>query len=180
MRDEDVASIEPGYSLGRLQRAINMMSEHEDPKVRERAAKKVDRWLAVLTGMADGSLTIGRRTPVKDTPAWVTLEVAHGGFATGRYLAETPIDEEEKKLLAQLGPEVPGSTERERLNLAFLSDGGQKVLLEAVREGSYRIDVPEEGALPLVAWLIGHDFSCVASAGSRLPRTATKAEPRIP
>ncbi len=162
MRDEQKAGIEPGYALGRLQRAITTMSEHEDPAVRERATKKVDRWVAVLTGMADGSLTVGSRTPVKNTPAWVTLEVAHGGFATGRYLAETPIDEEEKELLARLSPDVPGSTQRERLNLAFLSDSGQGVLLEAVREGRYRIDVPEEGALPLVAWLIEHGFSELA------------------
>ena len=162
MTDEEVASIGPEYALGRLERAIAALSGHDDPEVRKRAVGKVDKWMAVLNGMADGSLTVGSRTPVKDTPAWVTLEVAPGGFATGHYMAETPIDEEERQLLAQLSPQVPGHTERERLNLAFLSDGGQQALLDAMREGRYRIDVPEEGALPLVAWLIAHDFSELA------------------
>ena len=31
-------------------------------------------------------IAIGSRTPVK-APAWATLEVAHGGFTTGRLLA---------------------------------------------------------------------------------------------
>ncbi len=162
MSHEVHLSIGPHYALGRLERAIQTMSEHADPEVRKRAGEKFDRWVAVLDGMADGRLTVGSRTPVKDTPAWVTLEVAHGGFATGRYLAETPIDDEERLLLQQLDPAAPGGTDRERLNLAFLSDAGQNALLGAIREGRYRVDVPEEGALPLIAWLIEHNFSEVA------------------
>ena len=68
-----------------------------------RAETKIARWRSVIAGMAEGSLSVGSRTPVSGTPAWVTLEVAHGGFATGRLLAEAPLDAQERQLLA-----VPG------------------------------------------------------------------------
>lgn len=123
---------------------------------RERAEAKVAAWRAVLDGMATGRLMVGSRTPVADTPAWVTLEVAHGGFATGRYLAETPLREDELARLRALDPQGP--MDRERLNLLYLSDSGQAELLAALASGRYRIDVPEDAALLVVAWLLdrGH------------------------
>ncbi|GGV85672.1 hypothetical protein GCM10015535_32700 [Streptomyces gelaticus] len=42
---------------------------------RNRAASRVERWQAMLSGMSDGRLTIGSRTPVAGLPAWVTPEV---------------------------------------------------------------------------------------------------------
>lgn len=60
--------------------------------------------------------------PVADTPAWVTLEVAHGGFATGRYL----------------------------------TDAGLAALRTALATEAYRVAVPEDAVLPVVAWLLGH------------------------
>ena len=66
---------------------------HHDPDVRARAEQKALAGESVLSGMATGTLAVGSRTPVADTPAWVTLEVAHGGFATGRYVAEGPLDD---------------------------------------------------------------------------------------
>src|SRR5690349_16757641 len=114
-------------------------------------SSKVDRWRAVIDGMASGQLAVGSRTPVADTPAWVTLEVAHGGFATGRYLAEAPLREDE---LARVPENAPGETDRERLNLWFLGDEGLAELGRALRSGNYRIDVPEESALLVIAWLL--------------------------
>ena len=67
------------------------------------AAAKAGQWRRVLRGMFDGSLRHGLRTPVADTPAWVTLEVAHGGFATGRYAASGPLQAHEAEKLASVG-----------------------------------------------------------------------------
>jgi hypothetical protein len=79
-----------GYAYGQLERALRTAASATDGATRARARAKAGRWQDVLTGMADGTLRIGSRTPVADTAAWVTLEVAHGGFATDRYLAERP------------------------------------------------------------------------------------------
>ena len=120
------------------------------------AETKIARWRSVLAGMAGGGLSVGSRTPVSGTPAWVTLEVAHGGFATGRLLAEQPLEADERELLAGLPQDVPGLTGRERLNLWFTGDDGQRDLLRVLAEGRYRVEVPEEAALPVVAWLLEH------------------------
>ncbi|MBB5787527.1 hypothetical protein [Jiangella mangrovi] len=149
----------PGYAFGQLERALRMAAEHDDPATRERARAKAERWRAVLAGMTDGRLTVGSRTPVADTPAWVTLEVAHGGFATGRLLAEAPLSDDESARVAALPPGSPGSpgdTERERLNLWYLGDAGQAELLAALDSERYRIELPEDAALLTVAWLLRH------------------------
>ena len=88
----------PGYAYGQFERAL----DSADGK-----PAKIEQWRAVVAGMADGTLTVGSRTPVADTPAWVTLEVAHGGFATGRYLAEVELRDDE---LAVLPADAPGTT----------------------------------------------------------------------
>ena len=76
------------YAIGQLQRAFDSLAAAQDATGLARAETKIARWRSVIAGMADGSLSVGSRTPVSGTPAWVTLEVAHGGFATGRLLAE--------------------------------------------------------------------------------------------
>lgn len=153
---DDRHTANPGYAFGQLERALETASKHGDAKTRERALAKADRWRAVLAGMAHGTLTVGSRVPLADTPAWVTLEVAHGGFATGRYLAESELRDHERQLLAELPPEAPGTSERERLNLYFSSDAGLTVLREAMATGRYEVDVPEEAALPVALWLADH------------------------
>jgi hypothetical protein len=162
MSDDKLHTASPGYALGRLQRALATASSHPDAAVRRRAAAKIDQWRAVLDNMASGRLTVGSRTPVADTPAWVTLEVAHGGFATGRYLAEGPLQAHEDELLARLPADVPGDSPRERLNHWYLGDDGQAALARAVAEGRLRVVVPEEGALPVVVWLLEHDHTSEA------------------
>jgi hypothetical protein len=101
--DQPNRTVSPVYAIGQLQRAMARAAESGDAADRERALEKARRWQDVLAGMADGRIQVGRRTPVADTPAWVTLEVAHGGFATGRYLAEAPLTGEEAARLAANG-----------------------------------------------------------------------------
>lgn len=145
------------YAFGQLERALLRV-----PADGDKALAKVARWRAVLDGMADGTLAVGSRTPVADTPAWVTLEVAHGGFATGRFLAETGLRDDESAIVSALPPEARGTTPRERLNLWYLTDAGQAELLAALSAGTYRIDLPEDAALMTVAWLFAHDHSALA------------------
>lgn len=148
----------PAYPLGRLRRALDTALNSDDPQARARARQRADTWRAVIAGIASGGLEIGSRTPVADTPVWVTLEVAHGGFATGRYLAESPLREDELDRVRSLPADAPGTTDRERLNLWHLGDEGQELLLQALRTEKYRVDLPEEFALLVVAWLLdqGH------------------------
>lgn len=144
------------YAFDRLVAALESAATSPDPAVRTRAAGKAARWHAVLDGMATGELTVGSRTPVADTPAWVTLEVLHGGFATGAYLAEQPVGAAER---AWLHPDQPGSTDRERVNLAFLGDAGQAELLAALATDRYWVDLPEHAALATVGLLIDRGFA---------------------
>lgn len=145
-------SVNPGYAQGQLARALAALEQHTDPAVRERTAARVQRWRQVIDGMARGSLDIGTRTPVADVPAWATLEVAHGGFATGGLLAGGPLQPHEEALLLRLGR--PGGG-RAALNLHFVSDPGLAELQAMLASGRYRVGVPEEGALLVVAWLMG-------------------------
>lgn len=159
MPDEPYRIASSGYATGQLARAVAAAAEHTDPVARERAAHKVRRWQDVLLGMVSGQIHVGGRTPVVDTPAWVTLEVAHGGFATGRYLAEAPLHPDEIARLADLPDDVPGGSDRERLNLWYLGDAGQAELLDTLRAGRYRVVVPEDAALAVVAVLLHRGFS---------------------
>jgi hypothetical protein len=116
-------------------------------------ADRAARWAEVLRGLFDGRLDVGSRTPVTDTPAWVTLEVLHGGFASGHFAAAGPILPHEQERLSTI--ERPaGLTERAALNLHFLSPAGRAELEQRLADGRYRVHVPEEGALLAVAWLL--------------------------
>jgi hypothetical protein len=148
-----------GYATGRLRGALERALVAGDPAVRRRAAVRVDAWLSVLDGMASGRIAVGSWTPVADTPAWVTLEVLTGGFATGRYLAEAPLRDDE---LARVPAGAPGETDRERLNLWYLGDDGLAELAQALRTGRYQVDVPEESAMLVVAWLLEHGHDAAA------------------
>jgi hypothetical protein len=61
-----------GYPGGQLARAFVTAAAHEDADTRRRAEERVRRRHDVLAGMADGTLTVGSRTPVAGLPAWVT------------------------------------------------------------------------------------------------------------
>jgi hypothetical protein len=145
--------VNPGYVLCRLAKALRTSQTHADPVTRERAERKVAGWVAVYEGLLSGALRVGSRTPVGDTPAWATLEVAHGGFATGSLLAGGPLLPHERDRLAHL-PAAPEGAERGVLNASYLTDEGLAELGELLDSGRYRLGIPEEGALLVVAWLI--------------------------
>ena len=156
MSDEPRMTASPAYAVGQLQRAVDSLAAARDAAGLAAAESKIARWRSVLAGMEAGGLSVGSRTPLAGTPAWVTLEVAHGGFATGRLLAEQPLDADERELQAGLQPDVPGLTGRERLNLWSLGDAGQRDLLQMLAQGRYRVEIPEQAALLVVAWLLEH------------------------
>ncbi len=148
-------SANPGYAFGQLALALSAGESHPDPGVRARAAGKVEAWANVFRGMLSGALAVGSRTPVPGAPAWATLEVVTGGFATGSFLAGGPLRPYERELLARL-PEVAAGAERAALNAYYLSDSGLGELRRMLADGCYRVTVPEEGALLTVAWLVGN------------------------
>lgn len=147
-------SEQPSYATGQLAKALARLLTTNDPG----ALKKVRQWQSVLAGIHSGQITVGSRTPVEDTPAWVTLEVAHGGFATGAYLAEAPLTDDETLKLSELPDNVPGETDRERLNNWYLGDVGMAELLAALRSGHYRVELPEDAALAVLVLLLDKDF----------------------
>ena len=87
-----------------------------------------------------GGLAIGSRRPTS-YPEWVTLEVAEGGFATGQALAATRY--------VSGGEQAADPT-----SAAFMAAGGLDTLTEMLASGRYRIQQPENAALPVVAWLL--------------------------
>lgn len=143
-------SANPDYAWGQLHRAMETAARHENASTRARAAARIARWREVIEGMSSGTLSVGSRTPVAGVPSWATLEVAHGGFATGALRAEGPTLPHEAELAARF--RVPCS--REALNHAMLTDAGLAWLRGLLDTGCYRVDVPEEGALLAVAWLL--------------------------
>ena len=72
-----------GYPRFQLIKALRNAWARDD----KRADAKVEKWQQVIEGMFSGALNVGSRTPVLDTPPWVTLEVVTGGFVTGNMLA---------------------------------------------------------------------------------------------
>jgi hypothetical protein len=150
--------VNPGYAAIQLAKALTTSEEHQDAETRERAKEKISRWKRVLENVLTGSVEYGSRTPVKHIPAWATLEVVTGGFATGGLLAGGPLQEHEKALLEDLmGAEEGG--ERRALNAYFLTDAGLERLQDQLRTGCYDVAVPEEGALLVVAWLVENGFT---------------------
>ncbi|MFF1648813.1 hypothetical protein [Streptomyces sp. NPDC058240] len=123
---------------------------HGEADTRDRAASRVGRWQAVLSGMADGRLTIGSRTPVAGLPAWVTPEVVRGGFATSAASAEGPLQPYEREAASLAGVPV----ERRALFAYCLTEPGLARLYALLDSGRYEIVVPEEAALLIVAWLV--------------------------
>lgn len=150
-RDPDAPRVNPGYATSRIARALATSVEHDDPTTRERARGKITKWLTVLDHILSGEVAYGSRTPV-DAPAWATPEVVTGGFATGGLLAGGPLQEHERSLLERLGT----ADGRLALNAHFLSENGVAELQAGLRTGCYDVDVPEEAALMVVAWLAGN------------------------
>jgi len=145
----------PGYALGQLAKAFATTQSHTDPDTRARASTKIENWVKVFEGMLSGALQVGSRVPVPGTPAWATLEVVQGGFTTGELLAAGAIQPHEKELLTRISAN-PAVSPRLALNSYYLSEPGLSELHSMLSTGCYRINVPEEGALLVVAWLLEH------------------------
>ena len=139
-----------GYALGQLAQAFLTASSHEDPATRRRADRRAQKWAQAIQEMAAGQVAVGSRTPVGGLPAWVTLEVLRGGFATGSASAESPIDADEIALAGRVG--IPPLR---RLILGhFVSDVGLRELYALLDSGAYRVEIPEDAALLTMAWLL--------------------------
>jgi hypothetical protein len=148
--------VNPRYAAFQIAKALSTVEEHPDPATRERAQKRIAKWETVLRHILDGSVAFGSRTPFADVPAWATLEVMTGGFATGGLLAAGPLQQHETKLLEELPRRA--RDERGLLNAYFLTDAGLNDLQQKLRTSCYDVDVPEEGALLVVAWLVENGY----------------------
>jgi len=157
IRDGRAARASPGYALFQLARAFTTAEQHEDASTRERAKQRIAKWTSVWNGMLSGSIEVGSRTPVADVPTWATLEVVTGGFATGEMLAGGSLSADERAHLAELAPGAD-PTSRQPLNAYRLTETGLQELTELLGSGLYHVELPEHGALPVVAWLLqnGH------------------------
>ncbi|NHZ42727.1 hypothetical protein [Massilia aquatica] len=147
--------IAPGYATLQLSAALRTASDHPDPQTRARAALKVQQWEQIMVGMFTGAIAVGSRTPLDGAPAWVTPEVAKGGFATGDLKAGGPLQDHELATLAAAGM-APAPDARRWLNARLLTDDGLASLYTLLDSGCYEINAPEEGALLVVAWLTRH------------------------
>lgn len=138
------------YLNEQLARALRTAAGHEDAGTRVRAESRARQWQETLKAVASGLVTVGSRTPVRGLPSWVTPEVIRGGFATGRAVAGGPLQDDEIELAARL--DVPG--QRRPLFNHYLTESGLAELIDLLDSGTYRIDVPENAALLVVAWLV--------------------------
>ncbi|MER7764529.1 hypothetical protein ABTZ17_33025, partial [Streptomyces sp. NPDC097619] len=153
-------SVSPAYAADRLARALHTARTHADPSVRDRAGNRVRQWRAVLAGIADGSLSIGSRTPVAGLPVWATPKVVRGGFATGEAAADGPLGADETAWARRAG--VPA--ERAALFAHFLEEEGLAELWALLDSGRYALLRPEEAVLLTVAWLVrAEDYAAAAA-----------------
>lgn len=151
--DQQPLEVNAGYAALQLAKALTTAVDHPDPATRRRAEAKIATWEQVASNILSGSFDYGSRTPVPGAPAWATLEVVTGGFATGDLLAGGPLQPHELALLERF-PQVPQSEARRFLNAYYLSEEGLAELQQRLRSGGYQIELPEEGALLVVAWLL--------------------------
>ncbi len=138
--EKSEVSASPAYALAQAVRSLFHGTEL--------ALTRAEKWRQVVSMMLGGRLRIGSRTPLQGIPAWVTPEVLHGGFSSGHLAASGPLLPHEKETLERIG-----GRSRLDLNLHFSSPQGRTELGELLENRCYRIDLPEEGALLVTAWL---------------------------
>lgn len=120
-----------------------------DAQTRGQVSPKTEKLERALFAILSGRSDVGSRSPL-GLPTWITLEVAHGGFATGELSAAGPLLPHENALSERVGI----AATRAALNQYFLSDQGFAELRQMLSSGCYRVRVPEEAALLTVAYLI--------------------------
>ena len=141
------------YVGNQLQKAYKAKDESRCADETEKADKRIRQWQDVLSGILTGSLKIGSRKPTA-YPIWVTPEIARGGFATGKALAATAmISQDEKHVISVLGSEPT----RESLFFNLLSDEGLAWIRMLLASRKYKIELPEDSALFVIAWLHGKE-----------------------
>lgn len=143
-----------GYAAAQLMRAMAQARDHADADVRARAQQRAQRWRRLLLDAAGGALRHGSRAPVAANPVWLTPQVLHGGFATASLAAGGDLTAHERALARELG--VADADARAAVNAWYLGEAGLAALSERLRDGRYRIDAPEQGALLVVAALVAH------------------------
>lgn len=143
-----------GYAWDQLRRALASARDSPEPEVRRDAERRVESWVKVLTGMLSGRVRVGSRTPVEGFPVWLTPEIVRGGFATGSPAAGGPKEADELEWARLAGVKAT----RAGLFAWFLSDDGLALLERWLDSGAYRVELPEHGALLVVAHLLrtGH------------------------
>ena len=147
-REQQSAERVAGYPGMQLARALARAEQCQDPQEQARAQEKADQWSAALFGILSGGIRPGSRTPVRGLPAWATLQVVTGGFATGDVLSGGPLQPHELTWLETLGLQrLRGDAARHALNTWFLTEEGQQQLGQWLQSGCYEVRVPEEGAL---------------------------------
>lgn len=153
-KDAEKPVIGGGYPLFQLSKALTTAAQHPDLETRQRAQQRAESWARVFEQLVNGNLQVGSRTPLTGIPAWVTLKVLTGGFASGELLAGGQLELHESALLEKL---TIASDENARLTLNghYLTDAGLAELKNLLESGLYEITLPEEGALLVVAWLVG-------------------------
>ena len=98
-----------GYPAFQLAKALRTDEEHQDADGRDRARRKIAKWLDVIAGMLGGALRVGSRKPIGHAPVWATPEVVTGGFVTGKLLAGGTLADHEHRWLAEFGIADPGT-----------------------------------------------------------------------
>ncbi|GIH80922.1 transcriptional regulator [Planobispora longispora] len=139
-----------GYPIGQLATAFVTALIHADEETRRRAEGRLRRWESVLRGMVSGTLSIGSRKPVAGLPVWATPQVVRGGFATGEAAAGGPLRPHEEETVRRAGL----ARDRRSVFAHHLTEPGLTELDALLDGGGYRMEVPEEAALPVVAWLV--------------------------
>ena len=140
------------YVHHQLLRAMRTAADHPDPDVREAASERVERWQQVIDGVADGTLRIGSRRPLAELPAWVTLRVVRGGFATRKAAAAIPPAVDERLRAQRLGIEAT----RQAIFESWLTPEGLAELEVLLETGAYNVGFPEHAVLLSIAALLRH------------------------
>lgn len=140
------------WILQQLERARQAAARLSGGEETEQARRRIERWEALLGALAEGAVRPGKRTPVRGLPPWVSLEVLHGGFASGRALAERELESWELDQLSD--SDRRGPDPRGRLHARLLDEEALRRLARAAREGRLRLELPEEGFLPAIALLV--------------------------
>jgi hypothetical protein len=149
------------YANWQIAQALVSNQSHPDEATRIRAQIKVQNWQKVIENSISGQIDIGSNAPKLGAPKWISLEVIHGGFATGEMSAGGYFRSHEYDYAATLnkGYREP---DRKAINAYFISTPGMQKLHDMAATGCYEITQPEEGALLMIAWLSQNGYAHLA------------------